>query len=142
AGACRRRRARGAAPPRSKSRRHIGLSSGGDRSMTANRTRILHREPRRDLPVAVGGDGPFVIDAAGKRYLDASGGAAVSCLGHSERRVIEAIKAQLDRIPYAHTGFFTNEAAEALADHLVARAPQDLGHVYFVSGGSEANETA
>lgn len=110
--------------------------------MNSNHTRILHREPGRDLPVAVAGDGPFIIDSAGKRFLDASGGAAVSCLGHSERRVIEAIKAQLDRIPYAHTGFFTNEPAEALADHLVARAPEGFGHVYFVSGGSEANETA
>ncbi|MEX4006180.1 aspartate aminotransferase family protein [Neoaquamicrobium sediminum] len=110
--------------------------------MSANHTRILHREPSRDLPVAMSGDGPFVIDSAGKRYLDASGGAAVSCLGHSERRVIEAIKAQLDRLPYAHTGFFTNEPAEALADHLIERAPEGLGHVYFVSGGSEANETA
>lgn len=110
--------------------------------MSANRTRILHREPSRDLPVAVSGEGPFVIDSAGKRYLDASGGAAVSCLGHSERRVIEAIKAQLDRLPYAHTGFFTNEPAEALAEHLIERAPDGLGHVYFVSGGSEANETA
>lgn len=110
--------------------------------MSANRTRILHREPSRDLPVAVSGEGPFVIDSAGKRYLDASGGAAVSCLGHSERRVIEAIKAQLDRLPYAHTGFFTNEPAEALAEHLIERAPEGLGHVYFVSGGSEANETA
>lgn len=110
--------------------------------MTTNRTRIHHRDPRHDLPMAAGGDGPFVIDSAGRRYLDASGGAAVSCLGHSERRVIEAIKAQLDRLPYAHTGFFTNEPAEALADHLTSRAPDDLGHVYFVSGGSEANETA
>lgn len=110
--------------------------------MSANHTRILHREPARDLPVAAAGEGPFVIDSAGRRYLDASGGAAVSCLGHSERRVIEAIKAQLDRLPYAHTGFFTNEPAEALADHLVERAPEGLGHVYFVSGGSEANETA
>ncbi|MBX9462474.1 MAG: aspartate aminotransferase family protein [Aquamicrobium sp.] len=110
--------------------------------MSTNRTRILHREPSRDLPVAVSGEGPFVIDSAGKRYLDASGGAAVSCLGHSERRVIEAIKAQLDRLPYAHTGFFTNEPAEALAEHLIERAPEGLGHVYFVSGGSEANETA
>lgn len=105
-------------------------------------TRILHREPRRTLPMAAGGDGPFVIDQDGNRYLDASGGAAVSCLGHSERRVTEAIKAQLDRLPYAHTGFFTNEPAEALADHLVAHAPAGIGHVYFVSGGSEANETA
>ena len=110
--------------------------------MSANRTRILHREPRRELPIALSGDGPYVIDSTGKRYLDASGGAAVSCLGHSERRVIEAIKAQLDKLPYAHTGFFTNEPAEALADHLIARAPEGLGHVYFVSGGSEANETA
>ncbi len=110
--------------------------------MSANRTRILHREPSRDLPVAVGGDGPFIVDSAGKRYFDASGGAAVSCLGHSDRRVIEAIKAQLDRLPFAHTGFFTNEPAEALARHLVERAPGNLAHVYFVSGGSEANETA
>jgi len=110
--------------------------------MTANRTRILHREPARNLPLAVGGDGPYLIDGTGKRYLDASGGAAVSCLGHSERRVIDAIKAQLDILPFAHTGFFTNEPAEELADHLIARAPDGLGHVYFVSGGSEANETA
>ena len=107
-----------------------------------NRTRILHRDPARALPVAVGGDGPWLIDSTGRRYLDASGGAAVSCLGHSERRVIEAIKAQLDRVPYAHSSFFTTEPAEALADHLVARAPEGLAHVYFVSGGSEANETA
>lgn len=110
--------------------------------MTANRTRILHREPARALPMAVGGDGPHLVDSAGKRYLDASGGAAVSCLGHSERRVIDAIKAQLDILPFAHTGFFTNEPAEKLADHLIARAPDGLSHVYFVSGGSEANETA
>jgi Adenosylmethionine-8-amino-7-oxononanoate aminotransferase len=111
-------------------------------TMAANETRILHRDPRRELPVAVGGDGPYIVDSVGKRYLDASGGAAVSCLGHSERRVIEAIKAQLDRIPYVHSGFFTSHPAEQLADHLVARAPEGLGHVYFVSGGSEANETA
>ncbi|MHB2267429.1 aspartate aminotransferase family protein [Aliihoeflea sp. PC F10.4] len=110
--------------------------------MTANRTRILHRDPARILPLAVGGDGPYLIDSAGKRYLDASGGAAVSCLGHSERRVIDAIKAQLDVLPFAHTGFFTNEPAEKLADHLIARAPDGLSHVYFISGGSEANETA
>ena len=107
-----------------------------------NRTRILHRDPARALPLAVGGDGPWLIDSTGRRYLDASGGAAVSCLGHSERRVIEAIKAQLDRVPYAHSSFFTTEPAEALADHLVSRAPAGLAHVYFVSGGSEANETA
>ena len=71
-------------------------------------TSILHRDPARPLATAVGGEGPYVIDSAGRRYLDASGGAAVSCLGHSHPKVIAAIKAQLDRIPYAHSGFFTN----------------------------------
>jgi adenosylmethionine-8-amino-7-oxononanoate aminotransferase len=90
----------------------------------------------------VGGDGPYVIDSEGRRYLDASGGAAVSCLGHSHRAVIDAIKAQLDKLPYAHTSFFTNEPSEQLAQHLIERAPGEMSHVYFVSGGSEANETA
>jgi adenosylmethionine-8-amino-7-oxononanoate aminotransferase len=94
------------------------------------------------LPVAVAGDGIEIIDSEGKRYIDASGGAAVSCLGHSNQRVIDAIKRQAQQLAYAHTSFFTTEPAEALADWLVGRAPQGLGHVYFVSGGSEAIEAA
>lgn len=88
---------------------------------------------------AVRGDGPYVIDENGRRYLDASGGAAVSCLGHSQADVIQAIKKQVDAIPYAHTAFFTTEAAESLADFLCERA-RCLERVYFVSGGSEAVE--
>ena len=103
---------------------------------------ILHRQFAHSYPVAVAGDGPYVIDDKGQRYLDASGGAAVSCLGHSHKSVVEAIKAQLDRLPYTHSGFFTNEPAEALAEHLVTRAPERLAKAYFLSGGSEANETA
>jgi adenosylmethionine-8-amino-7-oxononanoate aminotransferase len=105
-------------------------------------SRIFHRTPGHGYPVAVGGDGPYIVDSEGRRYLDASGGAAVSCLGHSHRAVIQAIKDQLDKIPYAHTNFFTTEASEDLASHLVERAPGELSRVYFVSGGSEANETA
>ncbi|WP_026987406.1 aspartate aminotransferase family protein [Fodinicurvata fenggangensis] len=105
-------------------------------------TAILHRQPRQSLPLAVSGDGPYVIDSNGKRYLDASGGAAVSCLGHSHKAVVEAIKDQLDKLPYAHTGFFANQPSEDLAEHLTARAPGNLNKAYFVSGGSEANETA
>ena len=105
-------------------------------------THVFHRSLLQDYPVAVRGDGMYLIDAAGKRYLDACGGAAVSCLGHSERTVIDAIKAQLDRLPYAHTSFFTNEPMEALADELIASAPDGMSHVYFVSGGSEAMEAA
>lgn len=103
---------------------------------------VFHRHSRQSFPLAVRGDGPYVIDDEGRRYLDSSGGAAVSCLGHNHPAVIAAIKAQLDRLPYAHTSFFTNEPSETLAEHLIARAPEGLGRVYFVSGGSEANETA
>jgi len=105
-------------------------------------THVFHRSLRQDYPMAVRGDGVYVVDAQGKRYLDACGGAAVSCLGHSDRTVIDAVKAQLDRLPYAHTSFFTNEPMEALADELIAGAPVGMSHVYFVSGGSEAMEAA
>jgi adenosylmethionine-8-amino-7-oxononanoate aminotransferase len=105
-------------------------------------SRVFHRQTTSPLPVAVQGDGPYVIDSEGKRYLDASGGAAVSCLGHNHPAVIQAIKDQLDKIPYAHTAFFTTEVSERLAEHLIQRAPEGLERVYFVSGGSEANETA
>ncbi len=103
---------------------------------------VFQRHTRLQLPVVARGDGPYIIDSEGKRYLDASGGAAVSCLGHSHPAVIQAIKDQLDRIPYAHTSFFTNEPMEQLADMLVESAPQGLNRVYFLSGGSEAMEAA
>lgn len=101
---------------------------------------VFYRHTHADLPVAVAGDGPYLIDSSGKRYLDGSGGAAVSCLGHSHPAVIAATKAQLDRLAYAHTSFFTSNPAEQLADLLVERAPGELDRVYFVSGGSEAVE--
>src|SRR6266487_765605 len=105
-------------------------------------THLLHRQIHHHYPRAVGGDGAFLVDAEGRRYLDASGGAAVSCLGHQHPDVLAAMRAQLDRLAYAHTSFFTSEPAEALADELAARAPAGLSHVYFVSGGSEAVEAA
>ncbi|MBL8378919.1 MAG: aspartate aminotransferase family protein [Burkholderiales bacterium] len=105
-------------------------------------THVLHRNSRMDPPIVVAADGCYLIDTNGKRYLDGSGGAAVSCLGHSDRAVIEAIKAQLDRMPYAHTGFFSSAPAEALADDLVRHAPPGFERVFFVSGGSEAMEAA
>lgn len=105
-------------------------------------THVFHRNPKQTLPYAVKGDGIAIIDRDGKRYIDASGGAAVSCLGHSHPAVIQAIKQQLDDIAYAHTSFFTSQAAEDLADFLAQRAPGDLNHVYFLSGGSEAVEAS
>lgn len=105
-------------------------------------THVFHRHTKSVLPTIDHGDGPYLIDAGGKRYLDASGGAAVSCLGHSHAAVTAAIKAQLDKVAFAHTSFFTNEPMEELADVLAAAAPGDLDMVYFVSGGSEAVEAA
>ena len=108
----------------------------------ANASRVFHRSLRADIPRATGGQGAYLQDAQGKQYLDASGGAAVSCLGHGETRIIEAIKSQLDRLAFAHTSFFTSESAEELAEVLSAKAPGGNWRVYFLSGGSEANETA
>ncbi|MGH7004267.1 MAG: aminotransferase class III-fold pyridoxal phosphate-dependent enzyme, partial [Alphaproteobacteria bacterium] len=103
---------------------------------------VFHRSTRCTLPVAVAGAGITITDAAGKRYIDASGGAAVSCLGHNHPRVIAALQEQLGKLDFAHTAFFTTPVAEALADALIAAAPPGMERVYFVSGGSEAVEAA
>ncbi len=103
---------------------------------------VFPRNCKTQVPLAVQGDGVYIIDRTGKRYLDASGGAAVSCLGHSDAEVIEAIKSQVERLEFAHTGFFSSVPAEALAELLIKEAPGDLDRVYFVSGGSEAVEAA
>ncbi|MER8435511.1 aspartate aminotransferase family protein [Mesorhizobium sp. M1312] len=105
-------------------------------------THILHRQIHATLPVAAGGKGIELFDRDGRVYIDASGGAAVSCLGHGHPDVTAALHAQADKLAYAHTSFFTNEPAETLADKLVAGAPQGISHAYFVSGGSEAVEAA
>jgi adenosylmethionine-8-amino-7-oxononanoate aminotransferase len=105
-------------------------------------TRIVHRTIAQQYPVAARGEGIRIWDTAGKEYIDASGGAAVSCLGHSHPDVLAAMHAQLDKLAYAHTSFFTTQAAEDLGADLVEHAPQGTSHVYFVSGGSEAVEAA
>ena len=107
-----------------------------------NPTHVFHRHLLRTPPVAVRGQGVWLEDAAGKRYIDASGGAAVSCLGHGHPDVLAAMHRQIDQLAYAHTSFFTTEVAEALADQLIRTAPAGMSHAYFVSGGSEAVEAA
>jgi len=103
---------------------------------------VFHRHARHDYPVALAGDGVYLVDRDGRRYLDACGGAAVSCLGHSDRAVSDAIARQLAQLPYAHTSFFSNQPMEELAARLVATAPAPLDKVYFTSGGAEAMEAA
>lgn len=103
---------------------------------------MLHRQLRHEYPAAVLGRGIIIRDQTGKEYIDASGGAAVSCLGHANPDVLAAMRAQIDRLDYAHTSFFTTPVAEELADELIAHAPAGLTHVHFTSGGSEAVEAA
>ena len=103
---------------------------------------MLHRSLRETPPKAVGGEGIWLIREDGRKVLDASGGAAVSCLGHQHPRVLAAMSKQASKLAYAHTAFFTSEAAETLADHLVGHEPGGLAYAYFVSGGSEAVEAA
>ncbi|WP_310621293.1 aspartate aminotransferase family protein [Flexibacterium corallicola] len=103
---------------------------------------IFPRHTHVQPPVIHSGQGCYLFDKSGKKYLDACGGAAVSCLGHSDEDVKQAIKQQVDQVAYAHTGFFTSEPAEQLADKLIAHAPEGLERVYLVSGGSEAVESA
>jgi len=103
---------------------------------------IFPRHTSFELPVIKAGKGAYLEDSSGRRYLDACGGAAVSCLGHSNEHVTNAVKSQMDAIAYAHTSFFTSEPAEALAERLVGLAPAGIEHVYLVSGGSEAVEAS
>ncbi|MEM1371627.1 MAG: aspartate aminotransferase family protein [Pseudomonadota bacterium] len=105
---------------------------------------MSHVFPRNSKmpPKAVShGDGAYLYDEKGNAYLNC-GDAAVSCLGHGDPHVTDAIKRQLDAVAFAHTGFFTSEPAEKLADKLASLAPGELERVYFVSGGSEAMEAA
>jgi adenosylmethionine-8-amino-7-oxononanoate aminotransferase len=103
---------------------------------------IFPRHTKSSPPTVARGEGVYLYDQTGKQYLDGSGGAAVSCLGHGDADVTAAIKAQLDQVAFAHTGFFTSAPAEALADLLIEHAPAGLERVYLVSGGSEAMEAA
>ena len=108
----------------------------------SNASRVFHRALDHDYPRAVTGRGSWIYDSEGRAYLDASGGAAVSCLGHGDRRVAQAIRRQLDSLAYTHTSFFTTDVAEELADRLSNAAPGGPWRVFFVSGGSEATEAA
>lgn len=103
---------------------------------------VFPRHTKSALPTVARGEGVYLYDQAGKQYFDGSGGAAVSCLGHGDADVINAIKSQLDNIAYAHTSFFTSDPAEQLSDKLISHAPDGIDRVYLVSGGSEAMEAA
>ena len=103
---------------------------------------VLHRQVSQPAPVAVAGRGAWLIDAAGKEYLDACAGAAVSALGHNDPAVARAVVDQMSRLSYAHTSFFSSESAERLAQALVEAAGEPFSKVFFTSSGSEAVEAS
>jgi adenosylmethionine-8-amino-7-oxononanoate aminotransferase len=104
-------------------------------------SRVLHRAGGMP-PVAVSGEGVMLRLADGREVIDGSGGAAVACLGHGNGRVAAAIGRQAATLAYAHTGFFTSEPAEALADLILEGSPGGLSHAWFCSSGSEGTEAA
>ncbi len=103
---------------------------------------VFHRHCHATLPIIDKGEGVYLFDKQGKQYLDACGGAAVSNLGHSHQAVKKAMLEQLERVPFAHTGFFTSDSSERLAELICQHVPEQFNHVYLVSGGSEAVESA
>jgi adenosylmethionine-8-amino-7-oxononanoate aminotransferase len=108
-------------------------------------TPLFSRNLRKTYPVAVRGEGCWIVAEDGRRYLDASGQAAVVNIGHGVREIGQAMAEQSGKIAFAHTTQFHSEPAEKLAARVLAIAPKNFangGRVYFTSGGSEAAETA
>ena len=121
---------------------HLFQSLHASNATGSAMSHVFSRNSNTALPVAVRGEGIYLYDSEGKSYLDGSGGAAVSCLGHGDKDVIAAMADQMGKLEFAHTGFLTSEPAESLAARLVAHAPEGIEKVYIVSGGSEAVEAA
>ncbi|SHH75212.1 aspartate aminotransferase family protein [Pollutimonas bauzanensis] len=119
---------------------HLRLKE--QKAVTMEQSRIFQRATHQVMPVALSGSGIYITDAQGKQYIDGCGGAAVSCIGHSQPAVAQAIMDQLGKLAYAHTSFFSSAPAEELAEYLVELAPPGISHAYFVTGGSEAVEAA
>lgn len=103
---------------------------------------VFQRYMRKPYPVAVAGDGPYIIDRDGRRYLDAASGAGVSSLGYSDAAVADAIARQARQLAYVYNAYFTTEPAEQLAQALVEMTPAGLDWVFFGSGGSESMDGA
>jgi len=103
---------------------------------------VFHRVLGRKLPIAKEGQGAFIVDEKGRRYLDASGGAVVVNLGHARQEIAQAVSDQLRSGYYYHPTMFSSDAVETLADKLADHAPVGISRFYFMTSGSEAVETA
>jgi adenosylmethionine-8-amino-7-oxononanoate aminotransferase len=114
-----------------------------ENGVLSSETRLFPPELDRRYPVAVRGEGVWVEDSAGNRYLDAmSGGSMAATLGYGRTDLVQAARKQALELAYVHNEVLTNPAQEALAAELVDLAPEGFTRVHFVTGGAEANETA
>ena len=112
-------------------------------SIQSDRTHVLPLELGRAMPVIVRGEGVWVEDAGGRRYLDAmSGGSMAATLGHGRRDIIEAARAQAEKLAFVHNERLTNPLQERLADELIAVSPEGFGRVKFTVAGADAIEMA
>ena len=93
-------------------------------------------------PVLVRGEGVYVFDESGRKYLDAISGIAVTNIGYGRNEVVRAMEQQARKLPYCISNIFVNQPSKALAEKLAELTPGDLNQIHFVSGGSEAVETA
>ena len=119
------------------------MAGAGEAVVVSQSTHVLPLEFNRRYPVVVKGDGVWVEDAAGNRYLDAmSGGSMAATLGHGRRDIIAAARTQAEKLAYVHNERLTNPPQEELAQALVGVAPKGFTRVRFVTGGAEANEMA
>lgn len=110
--------------------------------MAGNNDHIFYRNPSKFYPTVDRGEGVYIYDRSGKRYIDGSGGAVVVSIGHNVPEIHDAIVKQASKIAFTHGTHFTSDAAVALAERIIALSPAPLSRVYFLSGGSEAVETA
>lgn len=117
-------------------------STGGGRPDDARPPSKLFYQTRQRRPLIDRAEGVYIRDADGRRYLDACSGAMVSNIGHSNARVLAAMRRQMEKVTFAYRLHFENEPAESLAARVADLMPGDLERVFFVSGGSEAVESA
>ena len=103
---------------------------------------VFHRDLNKSYPIIDRGEGSYLIDIDGRKYLDASSGAVAANLGHSNPEIAKAIYEQAIKVGFVHSMRFETEVLHELSEMIVSMAPENLDRVYYTSGGSEANESA
>lgn len=118
------------------------FNGGGKKMKTKVKDSVFHRDLKMNYPLITHGEGIYLFDDTGKKYIDASSGAVAANLGHSNEKIAKAMYDQATKVGFVHTMRFETKVLHQLAAKIVQMAPSSLNKVYFTSGGSEANESA